>query len=278
MDRIRLKYAVPRWINALVKIAVVLIILFPFYWLLITSVKTYKESITVPATFWPTQIVFDAYGQAFAAVDLGKSVWNTVLVTLATIIIQILVMVPAAYAFAKYEFFGKKFMFAAVLLTNMVPIHVTCISLYLMMTDWGLLETLWPQILPFGANAFGIFLLRQYFMQVPDEIVEAAQLDNAGVVKTMFRIMVPMAKSTMITIALFSFISHWNSYFWPLIVTNSEAVRPMTIAMERLKNAEQGLVWPIIMAGNVVMIMPIIVIYLFASKKIIQAFAYNGMK
>ena len=254
------------------------IVLFPFYWMIISSLKSLDEYRMSTPTFWPTQITFEAYGQAFEAVDMGKSVWNTVIVTLATIVIQILVMVPAAYAFAKYDFFGKKLMFAAVLLTNMVPIHVTCISLYLMMTDWGLLETLWPQILPFGANAFGIFLLRQYFMQVPDEIVEAAQLDNASVWKTMFRIMVPMAKSTMITIALFSFIGHWNSYFWPLIVTNSEAVRPVTIAMERLKNAEQGLVWPIIMAGNVVMILPIIVIYLFASKKIIQAFAYNGMK
>jgi sn-glycerol 3-phosphate transport system permease protein len=277
-DSARLRRMALSCVNTLVKLLVVLVILFPFYWLIITSLKTYKESISVPATFWPSELTYEAYVQAFSSGNLLVSIRNTVIVTFAIIIIQTLVMVPAAYAFAKYTFWGKNILFGLVLLAFMIPIHVTCLPLYLMMTEWGILGTLWPQILPFGANAFGIFLLRQYFMQVPDEIVEAAQLDNTSVWKTMFRIMVPMAKSTMITIALFSFISHWNSYFWPLIITNSEHLRPITIALERLKDAEQGLNWPIIMAGNVMLILPIIVIYLFASRRIIKAFAYNGMK
>ena len=169
-------------------------------------------------------------------------------------------------------------MFGLVLIAFMIPGQITFISVYILMAKWKLLGTLLPQIIPFGANAFGIFLLRQSFMQVPEEIIESAKLDNASELKIMTKIMLPMSKSTMITIALFSFISHWNAYFWPLVMTDSEKVRPLTIAIERLKDVEYGINWNILMAGNVLLVLPILVIFVFASKKIIEAFAYKGVK
>jgi sn-glycerol 3-phosphate transport system permease protein len=209
---------------------------------------------------------------------MGSYIKNSVLVTAGVIVLQLIIMVPTAYAFAKYKFYAQEFLFGAVLLAFMIPVQVTFIPIYLLMSKWGMINSLWPQILPFGANAFGIFLLRQGFKQIPDEIIESAKMDSAGEWKVMWRVMVPMAKSSMITIALFSFIATWNSYFWPLVITTSDAFRPLTIAIERIKSNEQGMQWNSIMAGNVLLVIPVIIIYLFASKKIIQAFTYNGVK
>ena len=141
-----------------------------------------------------------------------------------------------------------------------------------------LLGTLWPQILPFAANAYGIFLMRQSFMQVPEEILEAARMDNAGELKIMFRVVLPMSKASIITAELFSFISTWNSYFWPLVMTNSDEVRPLTLAMQRLQDANQGLEWPVLMAGNTLIVLPVLLLFLLLSRQILVSFGYKGMK
>ena len=188
-------------------------------------------------------------------------------------------MVPAAYAFAKRRFPLQGLLFSIVLVAFMIPGQITYITTYLMMSKAKLINSLWPQILPFGANAFGIFMLRQGFKQIPDEIIESARLDNASEAQIMTRIMLPMCKSSMITIAMFSFIGTWNSYFWPLVMTNSDRYRPLTMYIEKLKQeVEQGIMWNEIMAGNFILVVPVIIVFIFASKKIIQAFAYNGMK
>ena len=274
----RIVHAIPAFLNSIIKLAVVLFILFPFYWMIITSFKPYAETILMPPTFWPKTFTLSAYTSIFNEMNLGIYLKNSIIITLAIIALQIPIMVPAAYAFAKYKFPGHKLMFGIVLVAFMIPGQVTFIPVYFLMARLGILNTLLPQILPFGANAFGIFLLRQNFMQIPDEIIEAARLDNASELKIMFRLMLPMSKATMITLAMFSFISHWNSYFWPLVMTQSEKVRPLTIAIEKLKDVELGISWNILMAGNVLLVFPIIIIFMFASKKIVRAFAYKGMK
>ena len=170
-------------------------------------------------------------------------------------------------------------LFGIVLIAFMIPGQITYISVYLMMSKAKLINSLWPQILPLGANAFGIFMLRQGFKQIPDEIIESARLDNASEAQIMTRICLPMCKSSMITIAMFSFIGTWNAYFWPLVMTNSDKFRPLTLYIEKLKQeVEQGIMWNEIMAGNFILVVPVIIVFIFASKKIIQAFAYNGMK
>lgn len=265
-------------LNFILKLAFVLFIIFPFYWMVITSFKNYGETILMPPTMWPRVFTLEAYKTILTGLSLEVYIKNSIIVTVSVILLQILVMVPAAYAFAKYEFAGKKLMFALVLVAFMIPGQVTFIPIYFLMAKWKLLYTLLPQIIPFGANAFGIFLLRQNFMQLPEEIIEAARLDNASEWKIMFTVMLPMSKATMITIAMFSFISHWNEYFWPLVMTQTESVRPLTIAIEKLKDVELGLQWNVLMAGNVLLVIPILIIFAIASKKIIRAFAYNGIK
>jgi sn-glycerol 3-phosphate transport system permease protein len=274
----KLRIHLPKFFANLFKLAVVLFFLFPFYWMVITSFKPYLESIQFPPTLWPQNFTLEAYTTVFEGMNLLNYAKNSAIITGSIILIQMLVMVPAAYMFGKYEFKGKKLMFALVLAALMIPGQVTFITVYFMMAKWRLLLTLIPQIIPFATNAFGIFLLRQSFMQVPEEIIESARLDNASELKIMFKIMLPMSKATMITILLFSFISHWNSYFWPLVMTDSDKVRPLTIAIEQLRNLEFGINWSTIMAGNVVLVIPILIIFIFASGKIVKSFTYRGVK
>lgn len=276
----RVRNYLPNLPGDVLKIAVMLIFVFPFYWMIITAFKTYGEAIQTPPTLWPLHFTLEAFANIFSrGIDITRYAFNSIVVTLSVIAIQLVVMVPAAYAFAKRRFPLQGLFFGIVLVAFMIPGQITYISVYLMMSKAKLINSLWPQILPFGANAFGIFMLRQGFKQIPDEIIESARLDSAGEAQIMTRICLPMCKSSMITIAMFSFIGTWNAYFWPLVMTNSDKYRPLTMYIEKLKQeVEQGIMWNEIMAGNFILVVPVIIVFIFASKKIIQAFAYNGMK
>ena len=262
------------------KLAVVLCFVFPFYWMLCTAFKPYAEAISVPVTFWPKTFSLEGIESILSArnVDVMQYLSNSVIITVGTIALQMVIMIPAAYAFARFEFFGKNICFALVLLALMIPGQITYITVYLTMADWNLLDTLWPQILPFGANAFGIFLLRQGFKQIPEEIIESAQLDSASQVQIVMQIMVPMCRSVLLTIMLFSFVNTWNNYFWSLVMTNSEKVRPLTMMLVRVLDSELGTRWNEIMAANLLVVLPVLGVYVFTSGKIIKAFTYNGIK
>lgn len=260
------------------KLFIALIFVFPFYWMFITAFKTFDETILFPPTLWPKRWIYENFINTWNAAPFNIFLKNSIIITLSIVVLQIIIMIPAAFAFAKYDFKFKGLLFGVVLIAFMVPENVTFISVYIMFSKWGILHSLLPQIIPFGANAFGIFLLRQAFMQVPEEIIESAKLDNATTFQIMFRIMVPMSKATMITIALFSFISHWNAYFWPLVMTDQMKYRTIPIAVAMLKNIEGALSWQTIMAGNVILVVPILIVYLFANKQIVKAFVYSGIK
>ena len=266
-------------ISDVLKVITILLFVFPFYWMITTAFKTYAESIQKPPTFWPSNWSLEGFQSVFnSGLNIGVFAKNSILVTAAVVGIQILVMVPAAYAFAKKDFSLKGPLFGIVLIAFMIPQQITYIPVYLMMSKAGLINSLWPQILPLGADAFGIFMLRQAFMQIPDEIVESAKLDNAGELKIMWRVMLPMCGSTMVTIATFSFIGTWNSYFWPLVMTQSDEYRPLTLMVERLRDAEVGTRWNTLMAGNTLLIIPIVILFTFVSKRIVDGITYKGEK
>jgi sn-glycerol 3-phosphate transport system permease protein len=262
----------------LLKAAVLMIFIFPFLWMISTSLQTFRETMTFPPTWIPASPQWGNFAEAMNAGPFLTYFRNSVVVTGSIIVLQFLIMIPAAYAFAKYNFRGKTLLFGMILLAFMIPGQVTFIPVYLMMADWGLVKTLLPQIIPFVSNAFGIFLLRQYFMQIPEEIIEAARLDNASEFKIIRKVMIPMSKPALATIALFSFVSHWNDYFWPLVMTDSAAVRPLTLGIAMLRETEGISNWHIIMAGNVILVVPILLVYLFCSKHIVKAFVYSGIK
>ena len=265
-------------VSTLLKIFVVLIFVFPFLWMISISLQTSAEISTFPATLLPSSPQFSNYVTAWLKAPFLTYLKNSILIVGSIIVANVIIMIPAAYAFAKYEFRGKKLLFGLALIAFMTPLQVTFIPIYYTMSDWGLLRTLWPQILPFLVDAFGIFLLRQYFMQVPDELIEAARLDNTSEVKIIYRLMLPMSKASVSTSVLFSFVNHWNDYFWPMVVTSVDKIRPLTVGVASLKDNESVTEWNVIFAGNMFLVAPIIIVYIFCSKYIIRAFAYNGVK
>ena len=265
-------------VSLLFKVAMVIFFLFPFYWMITTAFKTYGESIQFPPTLWPETFTPEAFADVWQRIDIPRYFKNSLLVALGVVVLQALFNIPAAYGFARYEFKGKKWMWALVMLAFMIPTQITFVPVYILFSKAKLLGTLWPQILPFAANAYGIFLMRQSFLQVPDELVEAARMDNAGEMRILVRIMLPMFRSSIITAELFSFISTWNSYFWPLVMTNSDKVRPLTLAMQRLQDAHQGLEWPVLMAGNSLLVLPVLLLFLLLSRQILSSFGYRGIK
>ena len=203
---------------------------------------------------------------------------NSIIVTLSVVALQLLTIIPASYAFAKMDFKCKKILFSLILVTMMIPAQLIFLPVYLMFSKVNLINSYWSLILPWASSAFGIFLLRQRFMQVPDEIIEAAVLDNTPTWKIIYKIMLPQAKGTVITIALFTFISEWNDYFWPLVMTSNDDIRTLPLGVSMLKSTLDGIHWNTVMAGNVILILPIVIIYLFAQKEIIKAFTYSGIK
>lgn len=265
-------------VGTIMKVLVCIMFGFPFLWMIATSFKTNAEAIRIPPTLIPNKATLYAYITVFKEMNLGRYIVNTIVILVTTTLGQILVMVPAAYAFAKYKFKGNGFFFGLMMVAFMVPTVITYPSVSRMFMEAGLIQTLLPQIVPALCNAFGIFLLRQNFMQVPEELLESARLDEASELQIITKIMLPMAKSTMANIMMLSMIGTWNAYFWPLVMTYHDEVRPITIAIESLKNLEGGLQWPIIMAGNCILVLPILLLFLAASKKIIASMAYRGVK
>ena len=265
-------------VSLLFKVAMVIFFLFPFYWMITTAFKTYGESIQFPPTLWPETFTPEAFADVWQRIDIPRYFKNSLLVALGVVVFQAIFNIPAAYGFARYEFKGKKWMWALVMVAFMIPTQITFVPVYILFSKAKLLGTLWPQILPFAANAYGIFLMRQSFLQVPDELVEAACMDNASEMRILVRIMLPMCRSSIITAELFSFISTWNSYFWPLVMTNSDKVRPLTLAMQRLQDAHQGLEWPVLMAANSLLVLPVLLLFLLLSRPILSSFGYRGIK
>ena len=265
-------------LNVCLKLCIIVVIAFPFYWMVSTSLKDYTEALQFPPTLFPKTVHWENYTHVFEIVPIGLYFRNSVVVSLLVLVLQYLIIGPAAYSFARHEYFGKNLFFGIVLLGLMIPQQITFLPVYFMFSKMRLLKTFIPLVLPFISNPFGIFMLRQYFMQIPQEVIEAARLDDAGNMKIMFKVMMPMAKPALITIGLLSFISTWNSYFWPLIMTSSETFRTLPVGIAALKSSETLQMWHIIMAGNVVLVIPILLVYMFASKKIRNSFVYSGIK
>ena len=265
-------------LNYTMIIIVCLIFIGPFAWMFLTSFKSLGETLLFPPTIIPKEWHPENYIKAWQSGPFLRYLINSVIVTVSIIVLQCLTIIPAAYAFARYEFKGKNFLFFIVMLTMMIPAQLIFLPLFLMMSKMSLINTYLSLILPFASSAFGIFLLRQRFMQIPDELIESAKLDNASDVTILYKIMLPQAKSTLVTFILFSFISNWNDYFWPLVMTTKDTVRTLPLGVSMLKSTMDGISWNVLMAGNMILVVPIILIFLLAQKRIIDAFVYTGIK
>jgi len=270
--------AVFNGIDFLGKAVLIFIMAFPFFWMISTALQTLKETISVPLTILPADPQWGNFAEVFKTIDVFSYLKNSIIVCIFVVVLQYFIIVPCAYSLSKFDYKGKPLVFGLVLLGQMIPMQITFLPIYFMFSKMGWMDTYQALIIPFISNPFGIFMLRQYFMQVPSEVIEAAKLDDASEFKIMFKVMMPMVKSALVTIGLLIFISTWNNYFWPLIMTSDEAFRTLPIGISLLKDADTLQRWNIIMAGNLLLVLPMLGLYVVASKKIRNAFVYSGIK
>lgn len=266
---------VGRWV---MNVLLVLVFFFPFFWMAASSLKTLGETMQFPPSLLPADPQWQNYQSAWTSIPFGKYLVNSCIVTASVLVLQALTVVPAAYAFSQYDFKGKNLLFGGTLITMMVPAQLVFLPLFVLFAKWHLINTYASLILPFATSAFNIFMLRQTFNQMPRELVEAARLDGASEFKIVVRLFLPMAKATLVTCALLTFISTWNDYFWPLVLTTNDAVRTLPVGVASMRASESGINFHVLMAANVLLSLPILVIYLFANKHIIKAFSYIGDK
>ena len=265
-------------IRIIINTMIIIIFFVPFYWMILTAIKTVQETIQFPPSFWVSNPQWENFVTALKAIPFMRYTVNSIIVSISVMVLQFLTVIPAAYAFARLKFKGKSFLFGTILATMMVPSQLVFLPIYLMFSKWGFINNYLSLILPFATSAFGIFMMRQSFMQVPEETLEAAKLDKASEFKIITKIMLPAAKPTMYMLALFSFISTWNDYFWPLIITTNDKVRTLPIGISSLRMVEGGITYHIVMAGNFLLIIPIVIVFIIAQKQIIRAFTYTGEK
>lgn len=250
----------------------------PFYWMVLTSIKSLSETLTFPPSFWVSKINFDNFSRALSTGPFLQYTKNSIIVTSATLLLQFITVVPAAYAFARYKFKGSKLSFALIMATMMIPAQLVFLPVFIMFSKWRLVNSYTSLIIHAASSAFGIFMLRQSFMQVPQELLEAARLDNAGEFKIMYKIMLPMARPTIITLGLLTFIGTWNDYFWPLVLTTKTVMRTLPVGVADIASVDGGISYNVLMAGNMLLIVPVLIVFFFAQKNIIKAFTYIGDK
>lgn len=270
--------SVKRVAHWVINIALVLLFFFPFFWMVASSLKTLGETMLFPPSLLPADPQWQNYEGAWTSIPFAKYVMNSVIVTLAVLALQVCTVIPAAYAFSQYKFRGRGILFGVTLVTMMMPAQLVFLPLFVLFAKLNMINTYWSLILPFATSAFNIFMLRQTFNQMPQELIEAARLDRASEFKIILKLFLPMAKPTLVTLGLLTFIATWNDYFWPLVMTTNDAVRTLPVGVASLRASESGINYHILMAANVLLVLPIMVIYLFANKNIIKAFTYIGDK
>ena len=253
-----------------------LITTFPFLWMLAASVKPQRESTDFPPTILPKEPTFEFYGVLFTELDFGRYLLNT-LAVVAIGMVGLLVMAMAGYAFAKFEFRGKRWMFFLVLATMMVPIQVTMIPTYLILNQMKLTNTLLGIALPTLVSGFSIFLFRQFMSTIPTEMLEAARLDGASEWRTFWQVVLPMSKPILAVQIVLTFIAGWNSFLWPLIIASDQKLYTLSVGLSLL-NQQLAVNPSLQMAAASVMVIPILLVFIVFQRFVIQGFALSGLK
>ena len=259
--------------------AMALIVLFPFYWMIISSLKTLDEyRLSVP-TFWPKQIMFSNYAEAFSTANLGDLFVNTMIVGVSSTLLSLIITVLSAFAFARLEFKGRDTLFTLLLATMMSPGELFTITNYTTVTQFGWLNTYTVLVVPFLVSVFYIYLLRQNFLQIPNELYLAAKVDGTSDIKYLWKVMVPLALPTLISITILKMMGAWNSYMWPRLVANDEAHRLITNGLRNAFTTTSGDVnYPVQMAAVALVSAPLFLVFIFLRKYIMAGVSRSGIK
>lgn len=253
------------------------ITVFPFLWMVLTSFKTVGEAMQIPPTFFPKKFLTDAYAQIVTALPFARVYLNTIISTVVTTVVQVMFCSMAAYAFARIDFPFKNVIFVLILSVLMVPGQIFLIPQYQIIQKLGLLDTIPALFLPNLFSSFGTFLLRQFFMSLPKELEEAALLDGCNRYQIFWKIMLPLTKPGIVSLVIFTAKFAWNDFMWPLIVNTSPKMMTLGPALSTLQG-QYTTKYPMQMAGAVMAVIPIIVLFFIFQKQFIEGVAQSGIK
>ena len=260
-------------------ILMALVVLFPFYWMIISSLKTLDEyRLSVP-TFWPQAIMLSNYAEAFTTANLGSLFQNTLFVGVVSTILSLVITVLCAFAFARLEFKGRDALFGLLLATMMIPGELFTITNYVTVAQLGWMNTFTVLIVPFLVSVFYIYLLKQNFLQIPNELYLAAKVDGTSDLKYLWKVMIPLALPTLISITILKMMGAWNSYIWPRLVANDEAHRMITNGLRNAFTDTTGDVnYPVQMAAVAIVSAPLFMVFIFLRKYIMAGVSRSGIK
>ena len=258
---------------AVVAIAMVV----PFLWMITTSLKGAHEVYRVPPTLVPSELHWENFTHVLDTVPFGRFYLNTIIVTTIITASQVATAVLAAYVFARIQFPGRDIIFFLYLATLIVPTQVTMLPLFLMLNALKWVNTYEGLIMPFLANAFIVFFLRQFFSTIPAELEDAARIDGCGRTRFIWQVLLPLSRPALASIGLFTFLGQWNSYIWPLIITNSTKMRTLPIGL-RYFVEESGAQYNLMMAAAIITVAPVVLLFFVAQRQFIETLARTGVK
>lgn len=251
--------------------------LIPFFWMISTSLKTQGALLVIPIEWIPKKISFEAYTQLFDLFPFGRAIWNSTFVTVGTTLITLFSAMLAAYVFAKVEFKGKEVVFAIFLATMMVPGQVTTIPVFLILKELYLLNTFTGLLIPSIFNPFAVFMLRQHMMTIHNDYMDAAFMDGASHFRIFWKIVVPLSIPIIVTLAVLTIMGTWGDFFWPLVILQDKEKMTLTLALSQL-NGQYHTRYNLLMAGSLISIVPIIVLYMFAQRYFKSGLQLGGLK
>ena len=254
-----------------------LVMIVPFAWMISTSLKSGQYVLSMPPQLIPNPATLDSYRRIFELYPIGRMLFNSLFVAGLTTVGQLITCSMAAYAFARLKFRGHNFVFLLYLATLMVPFQVTITPLFILMRIFGWINTYQGLILPGVFSAFGTFMLRQAFMTIPTEYEEAAYMDGASPLTIFLKIILPLSKPALATLSVFAFMGSWNSFMWPLFIVREETLMTLPVGLATLQGRWLT-EWNLVMAGAVITVLPMLLLYLFAQKYLVQGYVMSGLK
>ncbi|MFI5729967.1 carbohydrate ABC transporter permease [Kribbella sp. NPDC051587] len=267
-----------RALQYVVLVGVAAVFLGPLYWLVSTAFKQPAEIYQWPPSWWPDQLTWENFSLAWKAAPFDRFFLNSTIITVAGTALKVVNAVLTAYAFAYLRFPGKKVLFFLVLGAMMVPGHVTLLPNYLTVATLGWINTYAGLIIPGIGSAFATFLMRQHFLTLPTEVTDAAAVDGAGQLRTLWRVVLPMSRPMLVTVVVITAVEEWNNFVWPLIVTNTASMRTLPVGLLILKDEEGLASWGTIMAGTLLVLAPMLLIFLIAQRYIVGGLTQGALK
>jgi multiple sugar transport system permease protein len=269
--------ATPSWLYAVLGVGLFLVVV-PFLWMVVSSFKPEQEVRRVPPTWIPDATTLDNYQTLFTKLDFPTYFLNSAIVAIAVTAGYMVFCSMLGYALAKLDFPGKKVLFAVVLGTLMVPGVVTFVPLFVLTVQLGLANTLSGMILPFLAGPFGVFLMRQYIQSLPDELLEAARIDGAGELRIFASVILPLCGPALATLGILTFLGSWNTFLWPLVIAQTEDKYTLPVALALAAVGQNATQYGLLLAGSVVVVLPVLAIFLLLQRHIMQGIAMTGIK